>query len=295
MVFHLTSRLHRREPWFVGGVCEEVASLVRSVVGDSNADLLAYVIMPTHLHVLLRQGMDPLEDVMQPLLRRVAISVHSHHRIEGTVFERRYRDTLCRGPDHVREALMYVHLNPWRAGLCGDDLDYRWMTQAAYRPGAAPEPFGIAPGPRLDVLQLFALGETRSQDELCQDYLTWLNWRRGRDLVALDTTEAESATGVAPSAFWGDRAWRSAFGGKWRDGWEVEILPDLRDYVLNQLSAIATGKTLDQLRGPRLSHADSRCRASIMRAAARRGYRTGAIARLFNISPATVSRAKRSR
>lgn len=299
MVFHLTSRLHRHEPWFVGGVCEEVSSHIQRVVGHSDADLLAYAIMPTHLHVMLRQGPTPLEEIMQPLLRRVAISVHAHHRFEGTVVERRYRDTLCRSPDHIRKAFVYVHLNPWRAGLCDDSFDYQWMTHAAYLPGADPAAFGIAPGPRLEVLQLFAQAESRSQDELCRDYLTWVAWRKRRDRDASSDTAVDGSetTAPGPSPFWGDQAWRLTFGGSW-DGnaGDERRLPDLRDYVLNQLFAIAPTKTLDQLRGGRgLSHADSRCRARIMTAAARRGYRTTAIARLFDISPATVSRAKRSR
>jgi REP element-mobilizing transposase RayT len=296
MVFHLTSRLHRRERWFVRGVCEEVSSHIQHVVGDSDADLLAYAIMPTHLHLILRQGPSPLEDVMQPLLRRAAISVHSHHRFEGTVFERRYRDTMCRSPDHIREAIVYVHLNPWRAGLCGDDHDYRWMTHAAYLPGADSIAFGIAPGPRLDVLQLFAQAETRTQDDLCRDYLTWLACRMNRDGEASEAVEERGAPmPTEPNSFWGDRAWRSNFAGEWNDGWEsVRGLPDLRDYVVNQMAAVAPGTTLDQLRGSGISHAASRCRARIMGAAARRGFRTGAIARLFNVSPATVSKAKRS-
>ena len=293
MVFHLTSRLHRREPWFVRGVCEEVSSHIRRAVGSSDADLLAYAIMPTHLHLMVRQGPSPLESIMQPLLRRVAISVHKHHRFEGTVVERPYRDTMCRSPDHIREAFMYVHLNPWRAGLCGDDLDYRWATHGAYLPGADPAAFGIDPGPRLEVLQLFAQAETRSLDELCRDYLMWLGWRRSRD-AADALGDDERATAGGPGSFWGDRAWRSTFGGRWSEDWGGERgLPDLRDYVLAQLAAVSPGKTLDQLRGGVIAHSDARCRARIMGAAARRGYRTGAIARLFDVSPATVSKAKR--
>lgn len=296
MVFHLTSRMHRRERWLVGGVREEVASHIHDVLGASDADLLAYAIMPTHLHVMVRQGPEPLETIMQPLLRRVAISVHAHHRIEGSVVERRYRDTMCRSPEHIREAFMYVHLNPWRAGLCGESLEFQWMTHSAYLPGADPTKFGIRPGPSLEVLQIFAQAESRSRDELCRDYLTWLDWRMEQDREPVDPTQEGSGAVAEPSSFWGDRAWQSTFGGTWGDGWEGERgLPDLRDYALNQLAASAPGKTLDQLRGRDLSHADSRCRARIMGAAARRGYRTGAIARFFDVSPTTVSKAKRRR
>ena len=123
-IFHLTSRTHRHEEWFDPGLRTTIVELIHRMVARTDAQLLAYAVMPNHLHIVLRQGRMELAQVMQPLMRRVALQVQRQHGFEGSVVERRFRDTACTTPDHVRMAIVYTHLNPWRAGLCGDDLSY---------------------------------------------------------------------------------------------------------------------------------------------------------------------------
>lgn len=298
MVFHLVSRLHRREPLFVPGLRGEVASLIRRMVGRTDARLLAYAVMPNHLHIVLRQGQAPLGAVMQPLMRRVAHRVQARHGFEGAVVERRYRDRLCETPDHVREAILYVHLNPWRAGLCGDDLDYEWVTHRAYVPGVDPAPFGIDPDAQLPVLGLFAQEDRRSWDGMCEDYLVWLLWRMEQDRLRLGSdggTTAESA-GATPDPGPGNRAWRECFGsaGRQPDPGRRRPLPDLHDFVEIQMARLSPKYGLEELRGSWLPRPAARCRTRVIRAVAGHGYPTGKIARLFDVSPAMVSTAKYS-
>lgn len=54
----------------------------------------------------------------------------------------------------------------------------------------------------------------------------------------------------------------------------------------------APGANITDLRGPCRKHQIARIRAELIRAAAKRGFRTGEIARFFAISPQLVSRAK---
>lgn len=295
MIFHLVSRLHRREPWFVPDLRGEVASLIRRMIGRTDARLLAYAVMPNHLHVALRQGQTELGDVMQPLLRRVAHRVQVRHGFQGTVVERRYRDRLCRTADHARETVMYIHLNPWRAGLCDDDLAYPWMTQDAYLSGADPVSFGIDPHVQLSVLELFALGEERTREGLCRDYLRWLRWRmsHGRGSTS-GFADLDGLPPPPPESLLATRAWRRHFAGcvQRQGNGPVRTRPDLRDYVMAQLPRLAPGYQLSDLRGSWLPRPAVRCRKRLIRAAAGRGYRTGKIARLLDISPTTVSLAK---
>lgn len=286
MVFHLTSRIHRREKLIVPAIRSDVGRLIRTMVARTDAQLLAYAVMPNHIHVMVRQGPTHLGGIMQPLLRRVAHRVQAHHDLEGTVVERRYRDRICATADHVREAVVYVHLNPWRARLCGDDLDYEWVSHRAYLPGTDPTWFGIDPGAQLSVLELFAREEGRSRAGLCSDYLAWFGWRMAQ--------EAQTEGSVRkPDTRVGDTAWSRHF----RQGPGVSFdpdhtLPDLRDFVLAQLPHLAPGQTLQSLRGSWLRRPAARSRARVIRAAARRGYRTGKIAELFDVSSTTVSTAK---
>jgi REP element-mobilizing transposase RayT len=294
-IFHLVTRIHRRESLLTPELRTEVAGLLPASIGRTDAQLLAYAIMPNHLHVLLRQGETRLGAVMQPLLRRVAHRVQAFHGLDGTVFERRYRDSACLTPDHVREAIMYVHLNPWRAGLCSDELDYLWTTQRAYLPGADPASFGINARAQERVLELFALTQAQGRDDVCLDMAVWLKWRMGQDRAARTDAPPAGAGSPRPDSVHGDRAWRVHFAPvRYEDHKPPTLLPDLRDFVMVQLGRLAPGCSLEDLLGTPLPHPMARLRRRILHAAARNGYRTGSIARFFAVSPGTVSAAKYS-
>lgn len=296
MIFHLVTRTHRREPLFTPDLRDEIASLTRRIVGRTDARLLAYVVMPNHLHVMVRQGQLELGAVMQPLLRRIAGRVQRHHGFEGAVFERRYRDRICQSAEHAREALVYIHLNPWRARLCGDDLAYPWMTHDGYRPGADPVGFGIDPHAQLNLLELFAGSNRRTRNRLCDDYLRRIQWRMGedraRDPAAVEAVQGPSA--APPFTLHGDDAWRRHFAPSFRDPIlpARSLRPDLRDYLDSHVARFAPGFTVRDLRGSWLPRSLARSRARLIRSAADRGYGTVALARYFDISPTTVSTAR---
>ncbi len=299
MLFHLVSRTHRGERWFVPELRDRFTRLIPAVVSRTDARLLAFAVMPNHLHILLRQGEMPLSASMQPLVRRVAYRVQRHHGIEGTVVERRFRDRLCESPDHAREALMYVHLNPWRAGLCGGTLDYPGTTYRAYLPGADPAAFGIAPEAQRLMLELFALTPRATRDDLCRDHLVWLRDRMTRDIRwrAGISDSGSPESDIAPSSLHsghGDAAWLRHFAAHADRARNAIRRPrlDLRDRVMAELTRAGEGATLDQLRGSWLSRPLARMRARVIRGLSDDGYRTGDLARLFGTSPTTVSRAK---
>jgi REP element-mobilizing transposase RayT len=298
MIFHLVSRTHRREAWFTPELRSVIVDLIRSTVARTDAQLLAYAVMPNHLHIVLRQGVMELAETMQPLMRRVAIRVQRAQKFEGTVVERRFRDTPCTSPDHVRSAIVYTHLNPWRAGLCGDDLDYPWTSHAAYLPGADPAVFGIHPEAQERVLELFADEAHLLRDQLAVRYRAHIEWRMLQDryLAAVDAGHPVMPPPPAPTTAAGDRAWHLLFApnGTGTQGGDPP-LPDLRDFIKNLISSHDPGLEIDELRGSWVPRWIAQVRARLIRAAADRGFRTGELARFFAIAPQSVSRAKYDR
>lgn len=294
-IFHLTSRTHRREAWFDPGLRTTIVELIHRMVARTDAQLLAYAVMPNHLHIVLRQGRMELAQVMQPLMRRVALQVQRQHGFEGSVVERPYRDRSCTTPDHTRSAIIYTHLNPWRAGLCGDDLAYDWTSHAAYLPGGDPEKFGILPEVRERVLELFADQPNLTPDELAERYRAALEWRMRADRfqMAAESGSPSEPPPATPAMVQGDLAWKRLRPLS-IDRVESERQPslDLRDFIKSLLVTHAPGADLTDFRGPNRSHRIARIRLELIRAAARNGFRTGEIARFFAISPQLVSMAK---
>jgi REP element-mobilizing transposase RayT len=131
-VFHITARTQGHHPWFSEELRSRVATEIVEAARSAAMMLLALAIMPNHFHIVLRQGTSPLSHMMHRVMHRSAMLLKSAHKLQGHVFERRYWSGLCSSPDYVRRAIVYAHLNPWRAALCTDPAEYEWSTHALY-------------------------------------------------------------------------------------------------------------------------------------------------------------------
>ena len=124
-IYLITTTTCAREPIFLDfrQACAAAAVITdRQSLGDSQ--LLAWVLMPDHLHLLLRIGMrDTLANVIGRIKSRSSTAVK---RAEGRcipVWFTGYHDRAIRRDEDVCRAARYVVANPIRAGLvqrCGD-------------------------------------------------------------------------------------------------------------------------------------------------------------------------------
>jgi putative transposase len=87
-----------------------------------------YVVMPTHVHMLVGEPEEkPLSIAMQVLKRRF-----SKTRPEEFVWERRYYDFNVRSEDKRMEKMVYMHKNPVRDGLVDEPDQWRWSSFRSY-------------------------------------------------------------------------------------------------------------------------------------------------------------------
>jgi REP element-mobilizing transposase RayT len=99
------------------------------IVLATQTQCLGWVLMPNHVHLLLRSGSLPIATVMRRLLTGYAVSFNRKYRRHGHVFQNRYKSILCQEDNYLTQLLRYIHLNPLRAGLVANmnDLDkYLW-------------------------------------------------------------------------------------------------------------------------------------------------------------------------
>ena len=107
----------------------ESACAVSRVLGDqhawSEAQALAWVLMPDHWHALVQLGGRlPLAAVVQ---RINSISARAANRAvgeQGQVWQGAYHDHALRADEDVRAAARYLIANPIRAGLVARVHDY---------------------------------------------------------------------------------------------------------------------------------------------------------------------------
>jgi len=101
--------------------------------------LYAYVLLPTHVHLLIEVHETPLSKIMQSLQFRYTRHYNLDYRSWGHLFQGRYKAILCEKDPYLLELSAYIHLNPVRAGLRKDPLDYPWSSYKAYALGARDE------------------------------------------------------------------------------------------------------------------------------------------------------------
>jgi REP element-mobilizing transposase RayT len=93
----------------------------------------AWALMPTHFHLLVRTGQQPLGKSMRRLLTGYAINFNFRHKRHGHLFQNRYKSVVCQEEPYLLELTRYIHLNPLRAGLVPDLEalhDYPWTGHA---------------------------------------------------------------------------------------------------------------------------------------------------------------------
>lgn len=301
--FHLTTRLQQREKLFTPGLRTAIVAVLREHVAYADVELLAYVVMPNHLHLVVRQGKAPLSLLMQPFLRRVARLVQRAHRREGHVFERRYRDHACIAPDHLRNAIVYTHLNPVRASLTGEPGDYPWSSYGEWV-GDHGAPDGRTPLVALErAAPLFATGPERSMGELRGDYLDFERWRAECDRIQAEHPPGDDgapALPPPPDVNHGDANWlwsvapSSATRSRWASrrsepGGAQAQRPELAAIARAAIAAEAPGLAADLVRSRWGGPSYVRVRHAIIRQAMVAGYRGTAIARFLRISNSAVS------
>lgn len=300
------ARTLRRERRFTPRLRTAALHAVVEATPRSGARLLAAAIMPNHLHLVVQQGERPLSDLMQPLLRRLALLLQNTHGIEGPVFWRHYASRPCLDPAYARNAIVYTHLNPVRAGLCVDPSDYPWTSHLLYVGSEAGVP------PELErlseimdttlALPLFATGPVRATQHLREEYRRFVEWRQQADQLAdaEDPDEADLAMPSRPASAWGDLEWGSAFsplfhapvrrGSRTGQVGPRDYAPDLASIARSTLAAEAPGLTLEMIRGRRGGREYSRIRHLIIRRLHAAGYPNVEIARFLHLSPSAVSR-----
>lgn len=128
---------------------EEFARLLADHGEAAGARLLAWCLMPNHVHLVFwprEEG--ELGRFMQRLLTAHVRRHHRRHGGSGHLWQGRYKAFPIQEDRHLLTVLRYVERNPVRAGLVASARDWRWSSHRA-RLGLAGGPeLAASPAPR---------------------------------------------------------------------------------------------------------------------------------------------------
>lgn len=93
----------------------------------------AYVLMDNHFHLLLTpETAEGVPLMMQAVGRRYVRYFNDRYQRTGTLWEGRYKSTLVQTERYLLACMVYMDLNPVRAGMVVDPKSHPWSSHRHY-------------------------------------------------------------------------------------------------------------------------------------------------------------------
>jgi putative transposase len=95
-------------------------------------ELIAYVVMPEHLHCLIQtpDGTPNYSPVIHCIKRNFALNFKKVHHIDSPtkLWQARFWDHVIKDDNDFEKHLDYIHWNPVKHGYVNDPLHWQWST-----------------------------------------------------------------------------------------------------------------------------------------------------------------------
>jgi putative transposase len=108
-------------------------SLIKRYKPQYNFKLFAFVLMPTHTHLLIEpEPQTSVSDIMHNLNSNYTKHFNSRHNRKGHLFQERYKMKLLEKEQYLLPATAYIHLNPVSRGLAANIEEYKYSSYPLY-------------------------------------------------------------------------------------------------------------------------------------------------------------------
>lgn len=141
-LYHVTAQANTGRVAFTDDVDRvNFLELVEEVVQRRQWSCRSYCLLSTHYHLLVLTPEPDLAAGMQYLNGRYGQWANWRRSERGHVFGGRYGSRMVTSEGHALEVHRYIALNPVRAGLVGNPLDWPWGSLRALLGRRKPESF----------------------------------------------------------------------------------------------------------------------------------------------------------
>lgn len=132
-IYHLMMRGINRQDIF--GDYEDYGKFIQTLhkyKEKSEYEIYAYCLMANHVHILLKVGKEPLEQIMRRVCGSYVYWYNSKYQRIGYLFQDRFKSEVVENDVYFLAVLRYIHQNPLKAGLVSSIEQYRWSSMVEY-------------------------------------------------------------------------------------------------------------------------------------------------------------------
>jgi putative transposase len=131
---HIIQRGNNRQAIFsAASDYELLLSLIDEHARKQHVAVHAYVLMTNHFHLLATpETVEGIPQMMQAVGRRYVRTFNLRQQRTGTLWEGRYKSNLIQAERYLLTCMVYMDLNPVRAGMVADPAEYPWSSHQHY-------------------------------------------------------------------------------------------------------------------------------------------------------------------
>ncbi|UCC94456.1 MAG: transposase [Candidatus Omnitrophota bacterium] len=161
-IYYVTCRgAHNEELFRDEGDYKMYVELLEKYRKEYGYKLFAYVLLPTHLHLLIEPSKENeigISEIMRSLNTAYPKYFNNRHNRRGHLFRERFKATLVEKDSYLLKLISYIHFNPVRIGRVQNPQEYPYCSFTYYKDRC---------GDRLEVKEIM---ERLGQVQYC-DYL----------------------------------------------------------------------------------------------------------------------------
>jgi len=129
-VYFVTTTTRNRSRVFA---VEENAWLLLNILGEiretESAKIYAFVVMPDHLHLIIKPEKESLPKVMRKIKGKSARLINQRESRKGELWQKEYFERAVRTLNDLREKYHYIIYNPVKEGLVQMPEEYPYSSE----------------------------------------------------------------------------------------------------------------------------------------------------------------------
>ncbi len=112
--------------------CEKFLWVLKETKAVSEYKLFAYCLMGNHIHLLIKEEKEPLEQIFKRIGGKFVYWYNIKYQRVGHLFQDRFKSEPVEDDSYFFTVLRYIHQNPVKANLCENVEDYKYSSYGEY-------------------------------------------------------------------------------------------------------------------------------------------------------------------
>ena len=132
-IYHIMLRgINRQQIFEDTEDCCKFLSILKEYKELCNYSIYAYCLMGNHIHLLLKEGSESLEQIFKRVCGKFVYWYNAKYQRTGHLFQDRFKSEPVDTEEYLQTVLRYIHQNPVKAKLCRRVSDYAYSSYAEY-------------------------------------------------------------------------------------------------------------------------------------------------------------------